>query len=181
MSSSDFTFITLRNITAYQPTGSWVPQNYVLNMSTNGAAAWTNSITLETIRGSSIIGNAIIGTNIVGNEILGTTITGSTIYGDTIIAAHITGDNIIGRSTIIGSTIYGTNIGGSNVVGSTIVGSTIIGSNIAAISSIVVAPSFFSTISNYNYTGVSTISSILIGIGDNIWKIPVEFVQENLS
>ena len=121
MSSSDFTFITLRNITAYQPTGLLIPQNYLLNMSTNGTAAWTNNITVETITGSTIVG-----TN-------------------------------IGASTIEVSTIYG--------------------GNMVAVNRIAVSTSFFSTITNYNYTGSASISSILIEIGNNIWKIPVEFVQ----
>lgn len=127
MSSSDFTFITLRNISAYQPTGSLIPENYVLHMSTNSTATWTNSIALSTIVGTNIIGNTIIATDAI--------------------------------------------------VGSTIVGSTIIGDSIAALSSINVGTSLFTTTTSYNYTGTSTISSILIEIGDNIWKIPVEFVQ----
>ena len=171
MSSSDFTFISLRNITAYQPTGSWVPQNYVLNMSTNGAAAWTNSITLETLRASSIIGSAVVATNIIGEEILGQIITGSTIHGDEITGSTITG------TTIFGNDIYGANIASDNIVGSTIVCSTMIGSTIAALSTIAVAPSFFTTTTDYTYTGSSDISSMLIIIGDNLWKIPVEFVS----
>jgi hypothetical protein len=46
-------------------------------------------------------------------------------------------------------------------------------------SSIVVSPSFFSTTSNYTNIGQSATSSILIGIGNNVWKIPVEFVEAN--
>ena len=167
MSSADFTFITLRNITAYQPTGSWVPQNYVLNMSTNGAAVWTNSITLNTITGSTLIANDIMGNNIIGSTILG-----NQFGASTLIANDIMGNNIIGSTIFTPGSVEG-----STIVGSTIIGSTIVGNNISALSSIIVAPSFFSTITNYNYTGLSTISSILIGIGDNIWKIPVEFVQ----
>jgi hypothetical protein len=142
MSSSDFTFISLRNITAYQPTGSWVPQNYVLNMSTNGAAAWTNNITLQTIRGSSITASTITGT------------------------------------TMIGSTIFGSNMGANYMVGSTIVGSTIIGTSIAATSSLIVGPNLLSTSTDYNYAGdPSMTSSMLIAIGDNLWKIPIEYVS----
>jgi hypothetical protein len=136
MSSSDFTFISLRNITAYQPTGSWVPQNYVLNMSTNGAAAWTNSITLETITGSTITGNSIFGSIVTGN-------------------------------TIAGDTITGYNIAANNIVGD----------NITVLSTLTVTSSFFTTPTNYTYTGTSSISSMLIVISDSIWKIPVEFVS----
>jgi hypothetical protein len=95
-------------------------------MSTNGAATWTNSITLETLRASSIIGTAVVAPNIVGNTILS---------------------------------------------------DAIIGSTIAVLSTFVVASSFFTTTTNYTYTGTSAPSSMLIVIGDNLWKIPVEFVS----
>ena len=151
MSSSDFTFITLRNISAYQPTGSWVPQNYILNMSTNGTAVWTDRITLDTILGSTITGS---------------TITGSTITGNSTI-----------MSTMIGNTIFGTNVEGHIMTGSTIIGSTITCNNIVAISSMVLTPNFYTTTSNYSYTGSNNVSSMLIAIGDNLWKIPIEFVS----
>lgn len=150
MSSADFTFITLRNITAYQPTGSWVPQNYVLTMSTNGAATWSNNITFNTLTGSTINGNIIYGNIVKGSTIIGSTIVGSTIVGSTIIGSNI------GATTVGASTIYG--------------------GDLVAMSSIVVTPLFFSTVCDYTYTGSNAISSMLIGIGDNVWKIPVEFV-----
>jgi len=181
MSSSDFTFISLRNITAYQPTGSWVPQNYVLNMSTNGAAAWTNSITLDTITGSTIIGDVILGYDITsdyitGYDVFGDYITGSTITGDIITGNSISGDTIT-MSTIVGNDITGTTIGCENIVCSTMVGEAIIGSTISVLSTLVVGPTLISSITGYNYTGSSTISSMLIVIGDDVWKIPVEFVS----
>ena len=142
MSSSDFTFISLRNITAYQPTGSWVPQNYVLNMSTNGAAAWTNSITLETINGSTINGSTI-----TGNTIFGSTVSGIGVVGYTITGYDIIADN------------------------------NFVGNNITALSTLTVTSSFFTTPTNYTNTGSSATSSMLIVIGDNLWKIPVEFVS----
>ena len=188
MSSSDFTFISLRSITAYQPTGSWVPENYVLNMSTNGAAAWTNSITLETITGETIIGtditgDTITGTDITGDTITGTDITGTTITGDTISGTDITGDTITGTDisgdTITITTINGTNIGCENIVCSTMVGEAMIGSTIAVLSTFAVTSSFFASTTNYAYDPAATAiaSSMLIVIGDNLWKIPVEFVS----
>ena len=155
MSSSDFTFITLRNITAYQPTGSWVPEHYILNMSTNGSATWTNSITLQSIAGSTLTGSSITGNSITGNSVTGNSITMSTIFGNTI---------------------YGTNVGGHLMTGSTIIGSTIACNNFVAISSMVLTPNFYSTTSNYSYIGTNAVSSMLIAIGDNLWKIPIEFV-----
>jgi hypothetical protein len=55
MSSGDFTFITLRNITAYQSNNAYVPNHYLLTMSTNGTARWTNNVNLNTLTISSMI------------------------------------------------------------------------------------------------------------------------------
>lgn len=92
MASADFTFITLRNITAYQTNNAYVPNNYFLTMSTNGRARWTNNINLNTLTVSTINSNRIdvtyISTNILtgnfltGNEVIGSTMTGSTIRAD---------------------------------------------------------------------------------------------------
>ena len=59
MSSGDFTFITLRNISAYQTNNAYVPNDYLLTMSTNGNARWTNNINLNIITASTITGNTI--------------------------------------------------------------------------------------------------------------------------
>ena len=59
MSSGDFTFITLRNITAYQVNNAYVPNDYLLTMSTNGNARWTNNVNLNIITASTITGNTI--------------------------------------------------------------------------------------------------------------------------
>jgi len=181
MSSSDFTFISLRNITAYQPTGSWVPQNYVLNMSTNGAAAWTNRITLDTLRASTITGNTITASTINGDIITAADLIGSTIAGSTILGVSIMGDTME-ISSITGSTITGNVITASTFVGSsigvtTLGGTTIIGDTVAVLNSFAVASSFFTTTTDYTYTGSSDISSMLIVIGGDLWKIPVEFVS----
>ena len=80
-------------------------------------------------------------------------------------------------STIVGNDITGTTIGCENIVCSTMVGEAIIGSTISVLSTLVVGPTLISSITGYNYTGSSTISSMLIVIGDDVWKIPVEFVS----
>jgi hypothetical protein len=54
MSSGDFTFITLRNISAYQSNNAYVPNNYLLTMSTNGNAQWTNNVNLNILTISSL-------------------------------------------------------------------------------------------------------------------------------
>jgi hypothetical protein len=40
-----------------------------------------------------------------------------------------------------------------------------------------VTSSFFTTPTNYTNTGLSATSSMLIVIGESLWKIPVEFVS----
>ena len=75
MSSGDFTFITLRNITAYQSNNAYVPNNHVLTMSTNGNAQWTNHLHIDTLTAS--------------------TITGITIQGDTLSTLQNTFSSII--------------------------------------------------------------------------------------
>ena len=59
MSSGDFTFITLRNITAYQVNNAYVPNDYLLTMSTNGNARWTNNVNLNIITASTMTSNTI--------------------------------------------------------------------------------------------------------------------------
>jgi hypothetical protein len=54
MSSRDFGFTTLRNVTAYQPNNLYVPQNRVLATSTNGAAIFSDNITISSLNASTI-------------------------------------------------------------------------------------------------------------------------------
>jgi hypothetical protein len=60
MSSGDFTFITLRNITAYQTNNAYIPNGYLLTMSTNGAAQWSNNANLNMFTASTITCSTII-------------------------------------------------------------------------------------------------------------------------
>jgi hypothetical protein len=91
MSSGDFTFITLRNITAYQVNNAYVPNDYLLTMSTNGNARWTNNVNLNIITASTISSNSIYGTYmstniLVGNEMMVNNMVGETITGNIIRA-----------------------------------------------------------------------------------------------
>ena len=91
MSSGDFTFITLRNITAYQINNAYVPNDYLLTMSTNGNARWTNNANLNMLTASTMSSNSIYGayisTNIlVGNEMMVNNMVGETITGNIIRA-----------------------------------------------------------------------------------------------
>lgn len=89
MSSGDFTFITLRNITAYQSNNAYVPNNYLLTMSTNGNARWTNNANLNMLTVSTMSSNSIYGTYmstniLVGNEMMVNNMVGETITGNII-------------------------------------------------------------------------------------------------
>ena len=105
MSSGDFTFITLRNISAYQSNNAYVPNDYLLTMSTNGNARWTNNVNLNTLTASTITSESIYGiymsTNIlVGNEMMvnnmvGETITGNIIRADRFSTLQTTTSSII--------------------------------------------------------------------------------------
>lgn len=105
MSSGDFTFITLRNISAYQSNNAYVPNDYLLTMSTNGNARWTNNVNLNTLTASTITSESIYGiymsTNIlVGNEMMvnnmvGETITGNIIQADILSTLQTTTSSII--------------------------------------------------------------------------------------
>jgi len=105
MSSGDFTFITLRNISAYQTNNAYVPNDYLLTVSTNGNARWTNNANLNMITASTISSNSIYGTYmstniLIGNEMMvnnmvGETITGSTIRADTFSTLQNTFSSMI--------------------------------------------------------------------------------------
>ena len=52
--SLDTDFITLRNVTAYNPDNSFVEPNLILTTSTNGTTTWSNQLTISSISASSI-------------------------------------------------------------------------------------------------------------------------------
>jgi hypothetical protein len=54
---------------------------------------------------------------------------------------------------------------------------TLTSSTITALSTLTVGSSFFTTTTNYTHEGESITSSMLIVIGQSLWKIPVEFVS----
>lgn len=64
MSSGDFTYLTLRNITAYQPNNAYVPSGYILTTSSNGKANWkdVNDLVFTSIASSVVTGGATMST-----------------------------------------------------------------------------------------------------------------------
>ena len=58
MSSRDFTFLTLRNISAYETNGSPVADNYVLTIS-SGKQNWTRNLNVSSITFNSIPSSSV--------------------------------------------------------------------------------------------------------------------------
>ncbi len=54
MASADYEFMTLRNLTAYQPDGTRVMPNYMMITSTNGGTVFTDNISISSITTSTI-------------------------------------------------------------------------------------------------------------------------------
>lgn len=103
--SADFSFLTLRNLTAYQSNGARVPQNYILTISTNGVGNFTNVISPSSVNASSIITSTLCA-NIMDVNILSTTVH----IGSNIIASTLTLDSYaiipnIFNSSLLTSTI----------------------------------------------------------------------------
>jgi hypothetical protein len=60
MTSRDYGFLTLRNTTAYQPTGNPVPPNNIFVTSTNGVAIFSNNISISTLNTDIINTSSLI-------------------------------------------------------------------------------------------------------------------------
>lgn len=152
MSSGDFTFITLRNISAYQSNNAYVPNDYLLTMSTNGNARWTNHLNINTLIASTIVSNEIYATYMLADAIDVTYISTNVITGDLLI--------------------------GNTVLGETVASSTILTDSLSTLqntfSSMIMSPATFTTPTNYTNTTPGTTSSMLINIGGTMWKIPIE-------
>lgn len=88
MSSRDFGFLTLRNMTAYQPNGARVPPNYILNVDSNGLAVFTDSISPCTINVCTINAQTI-NVSSISTTIHVSTLTTSSIITSTIIASNV--------------------------------------------------------------------------------------------
>jgi len=152
MSSGDFTFITLRNISAYQSNNAYVPNNYLLTMSTNGNARWTNHLNINTLIASTIVSNEIYATYLHADGIAG-------VY----ISTNVLTGNLLGGNEVFGELITGS-----------MTRTDILSTLQTTISSIAMNPATYTTPTDYTNTGMNTVSSILINIGGTMWKIPIE-------
>jgi hypothetical protein len=95
MSSGDFTYITLRNITAYQPNNNFVPSGYILTTSTNGKANWKNVDDIIFTSISSSIATSGMTINAITSSIL------SSATVSTLTSKILTNENISTIAAII--------------------------------------------------------------------------------
>jgi hypothetical protein len=109
MSSRDFGFLTLRNVTAYQPNNLYVPPNNIFVTTTNGVARFSDNITISSINVSTL------------NH---TTVTGSTISVLSILASSISTGyltaSVAGISSLSVSSLTATNENVLNINASSI-------------------------------------------------------------
>lgn len=64
MSTADFSYLTLRNLKAYQANNTVVPTGYILTTSSNGAGSWLSAdkVVFNTISTSAATGGPMIST-----------------------------------------------------------------------------------------------------------------------
>ena len=89
MTSRDFDYLTLRNLTAYNSDGSLISSNRVLVTSTKGQAYWTDNLTLSTATISSFNLSTFTVSSIFAN-----TITVSTVFASSISSISSGGANV---------------------------------------------------------------------------------------
>jgi len=79
MSSRDFSFLTLRNVSAYNPDNSLVSANSLFVTSTNGSAVFSNNISISSINASTLNASTI---NVNTSGGINTTNTNTTNIGN---------------------------------------------------------------------------------------------------
>jgi hypothetical protein len=118
MASADFEFMTLRNLTAYQPDGTRVLPNYMMITSTNGGVLFTDNITISSVNTSSITTNSILTSSISTNSLFTSTISANIVTASSILANFLNASIELASTIIVSSifpdTIYdNTNSGGN--------------------------------------------------------------------
>ena len=84
MTSRDFGIVTLRNAVAYHFDGSIVPINNVYITSTNGAAVFSDTLTISTINASTINGGITLPSAIISMSTLTWSSSGGVSFASTI-------------------------------------------------------------------------------------------------
>jgi len=84
MTSRDFGITTLRNAVAYHLDGSIVPSNNVYITSTNGAAVFSDTLTISTINASTINGGITLPSAIISMSTLTWSSSGGVSFASTI-------------------------------------------------------------------------------------------------
>jgi len=108
MTSADFSFLTLRNIRAYESTGATVEDNYVLTISSFGKQKWTNDLNLNTILTNAISSNIMTASEMSANEMVSNTLNATTLTANAMTTNTINFNNninIIGKYSTIISTV----------------------------------------------------------------------------
>jgi len=122
MASADFTNLTLRNTTTYNPDGSFVSTGYVFTVGTNGRQNWTNNLVLNNLTANNILLNQTL---VIASTITNDMTVHSTLVVSTIQSAKLIDTAILNGSTINTNTLTGSTINYSTLIGSTIYASTV--------------------------------------------------------
>jgi hypothetical protein len=156
MSSADFGFMTLRNMTAYQTNGGRVKQNYLMTTSTNGAAYFSDTIRLSSINVSTLGSSTIITSTIFADTIDVNTLSTTTHVSNNILASSITLENyvlspigsfsIINTSSIIGPLGYISSLSTNSISTNTITSNYLTATYISSMDNLVFIDNNNSTI-----------------------------------
>lgn len=90
MTSADFSFLTLRNIKAYESTGATVEDNYVLTVSSFGKQKWTNDLNLNSIITNGISSNIMTASEMSANEMTAIEMSATTLTTNALNATTLT-------------------------------------------------------------------------------------------
>lgn len=110
MTSADFSFLTLRNIKAYESTGGTVEDNYVLTVSSFGKQKWTNDLNLNSIitngissnimTASEMSANSMTAIEMSANEMSATTMTTNALNATTLTTNALTTNSMTATAMI---------------------------------------------------------------------------------
>ena len=130
MSSRDYGFLTLRNITAYQQNGLPVPPNYVLVTSSNaGVGVFSNAITISSISVSSLSASSLSVSTLTAKNGFINTLSTQAEYASSINATSILVSNLQ-ASTTSTPTIFSNNIFNTQTVNTNVLNANTVSSNI---------------------------------------------------
>ena len=104
-SSRDFGFTTLRSIQAYQSNGARVPPNYILTTGENGAATFSNNITISAINNSTINTNSLNTSTINSSSIITNFLTVNSTFVSGNVISNTVSTNALNTNTLSTNTV----------------------------------------------------------------------------